>query len=201
MTALDYKMKTIDGKELDLAGFKGKVVLFVNVASECGYTGQYAGLQKLHESLGKDGLVIVGVPSNEFGSQEPGTNADIKKFCETNYKVTFPLLAKVVVKGAGQVPLYKHLTSKETTALLRRVVEAAVAAEFGGYERRPRDELRAHAILPRGEFLFRGIKCSARADATGQLGGLRHDRTLRGRQNDARVHVAARARATRRSCG
>ena len=114
MTALDYKMKTIDGKELDLAGFKGKVVLFVNVASECGYTGQYAGLQKLHESLGKDGLVIVGVPSNEFGSQEPGTNADIKKFCETNYKVTFPLLAKVVVKGAGQVPLYKHLTSKET---------------------------------------------------------------------------------------
>ena len=114
MTALDFKMKSIDGKELDLAGFKGKVVLFVNVASECGYTDQYVGLQKLHESMGKDGLVIVGVPSNEFGNQEPGTDAQIKKFCETRYKVAFPMLAKVVVKGTGQVPLYKHLTSKET---------------------------------------------------------------------------------------
>jgi glutathione peroxidase len=111
---LRFKMKSIDGKELDLASFKGKVVLFVNVASECGYTSQYAGLQKLYEELGKDGLVIVGVPSNEFGGQEPGTEEQIKKFCDTRYKVTFPMTAKVEVNGAGQTPLYKFLTSKET---------------------------------------------------------------------------------------
>lgn len=113
-TPLFFKMKSIDGKEIDLSQFKGKVVLFVNVASECGYTGQYAGLQKLHEEFSKDGLVVIGVPSNEFGGQEPGSNEDIKKFCETKFKVTFPLLAKVVITGKGQTPLYDHLTSKET---------------------------------------------------------------------------------------
>lgn len=112
--ALRFKMKSIDGKEVDLAQFKGKVVLFVNVASQCGYTGQYASLQKLYEKHNKDGLVIVGVPSNEFGGQEPGTNAEIAKFCEKNYKVTFPMLAKVVVQGEGTTPLYKYLTSKES---------------------------------------------------------------------------------------
>jgi glutathione peroxidase len=111
---LSFKMKSIDGKEIDLTGYKGKVVLFVNVASECGYTSQYAGLQKLYEELSKDGLVIVGVPSNEFGGQEPGTEEQIKKFCDTRYKVTFPMTAKVQVNGAGQTPLYKFLTSKET---------------------------------------------------------------------------------------
>jgi glutathione peroxidase len=113
-TALDFKMKSIDGKELDLARFKGKVVLLVNVASECGYTGQYAGLQKLYEDFHKEGLVVVGVPANEFGKQEPGTNADIKQFCTTKYKVTFPMLAKTIVAGPGQTPLYKYLTSKTT---------------------------------------------------------------------------------------
>src|SRR5262245_3820418 len=114
-TALDFKMKSIDGKEVDLASYKGKVVLFVNVASECGYTPQYAGLQELHTKFAKDGLVVVGVPSNEFGGQEPGSNADIKKFCETNYKVTFPMLAKVNIKGKNQTPLYKHLTANTKT--------------------------------------------------------------------------------------
>jgi glutathione peroxidase len=114
MTALDFKMKAIDGKELDLAGFKGKVVLIVNVASECGCTPQYAALQKLYEEFGKDGLVVLGVPANEFGQQEPGTNEQIKQFCTTRYKVTFPMTAKVVVKGPGQTPLYKHLTSSAT---------------------------------------------------------------------------------------
>ncbi|MGL6072589.1 MAG: glutathione peroxidase [Fimbriiglobus sp.] len=111
---LQYKLKDINDKEVDLAQYKGKVVLLVNVASECGYTKQYKGLQELHEKHGKDGVVVIGIPSNEFGGQEPGTNADIKKFCETNYKVTFPMMAKVVVKGAGKVDLFKFLTEKDT---------------------------------------------------------------------------------------
>jgi glutathione peroxidase len=106
---LASKLKDIDGKDYDLAKLRGKVVLFVNVASECGYTPQYEGLQELYTKYGKDGLVIVGVPSNEFGKQEPGTNAEIKKFCTATYKVTFPLMSKVAVKGKEQVPLYKAL--------------------------------------------------------------------------------------------
>ena len=106
---LDYKMKDIDGKEIDLSKYKGKVVLFVNVASECGLTKQYTGLQELYEKYEKDGFVLIGVPANEFGGQEPGKDADIKKFCTEKYKVTFPMLSKVVVKGDGQVPLYKTL--------------------------------------------------------------------------------------------
>ncbi|MGL4421121.1 MAG: glutathione peroxidase, partial [Gemmataceae bacterium] len=111
-----YKMKTIDGKEVDLAQYKGKVVLFVNVASRCGYTSQYKGLQKLYDTHEKDGLVIIGVPANDFGKQEPGTDAEIKDFCSTTYKVTFPMLSKVAVKGDAKCELYKFLTSKEANA-------------------------------------------------------------------------------------
>lgn len=111
---LNFKMKGLDGKEVDLSQFQGKVVLFVNVASKCGNTPQYEGLQNLHDKYGKDGLVVVGVPANEFGKQEPGSNEDIAKFCSSKYHVTFPMLAKVVVKGDGICPLYKHLTDKET---------------------------------------------------------------------------------------
>jgi glutathione peroxidase len=108
---LDRKMKAIDGKEVDLAQYKGKVVLVVNVASKCGYTPQYEGLQSLHTKYEKDGLIVLGVPSNDFGAQEPGTDEDIKKFCSSNYKVTFPMLSKVKVKGADKVDLYKALTA------------------------------------------------------------------------------------------
>lgn len=111
---LDFKMAGIDGKEVDLGQYKGKVVLLVNVASECGYTPQYKGLQELHQKYGEDGLVVLGVPSNDFGKQEPGTNAQIVEFCKSNYKVTFPLLEKVVVKGEKKVPLYQFLTSKDS---------------------------------------------------------------------------------------
>ena len=111
---LEFKMKAIDGKEVDLAQYKGKVVLFVNVASACGYTPQYKGLQGLYEKYGKDGLVVVGVPANEFGRQEPGTDAEIAQFCETKYKVTFPMMSKVVVKGEGSTPLYAFLTGKDS---------------------------------------------------------------------------------------
>ncbi len=111
---LAFKMKAIDGRDVDLSQYKGKVVLFVNVASYCGNTKQYTGLEKLYDTHKKDGLVIVGVPANEFGAQEPGTDEEIAKFCSTKYKVSFPLMSKVVVKGEGICPLYKFLTSKDT---------------------------------------------------------------------------------------
>ncbi len=112
--ALNFKMKAIDGKEVDLSKYQGKVVLLVNVASKCGNTPQYEGLQKLYEKYGKEGFVVIGVPANEFGKQEPGTNEEIAKFCTSEYNVTFPMMAKVVVKGEGICPLYKYLTDKET---------------------------------------------------------------------------------------
>jgi glutathione peroxidase len=112
--ALQFEMTSLDGKKVDLSKYQGKVVLFVNVASKCGYTPQYKDLQEIHEKLGKDGLAIVGVPSNDFGRQEPGSNADIAEFCKANYGVTFDMMGKVVVKGEGQCPLYKFLTSKDT---------------------------------------------------------------------------------------
>jgi glutathione peroxidase len=111
---LNFKMKSLDGKETDLSQYQGKVVLIVNVASKCGYTPQYKGLEALYEKYGKDGFVIVGVPANEFKKQEPGTDAEIAKFCTDNYGVTFPMLSKVVVKGDGICPLYQYLTSKDT---------------------------------------------------------------------------------------
>ncbi len=111
---LNFKMKTLDGKDSDLSQYQGKVVLIVNVASKCGYTPQYKALEELYEKYGKDGLVIVGVPANEFKQQEPGSDAEIAKFCTDTYGVTFPMLSKVVVKGDGICPLYQYLTSKDT---------------------------------------------------------------------------------------
>jgi glutathione peroxidase len=111
---LNFKMKSLMGKEVNLADYQGKPVLIVNVASRCGYTPQYKGLQALHEKYAKDGLVIVGVPCNDFGRQEPGTSEQIAEFCSKNYGVKFEMLGKVTVKGKDQAPLYKYLTSKET---------------------------------------------------------------------------------------
>jgi glutathione peroxidase len=111
---LNFKMKTLNGGDVDLSTYKGKVVMFVNVASKCGLTPQYKALEQLHEKYAKDGLVIIGVPANEFGHQEPGTDVEISEFCTTKYGVKFPMLSKVVVKGDGIAPLYQFLTSKET---------------------------------------------------------------------------------------
>lgn len=114
-TLYDFTMRSLDGAQLPLRAFEGKAVLVVNVASRCGYTPQYRGLQALSEALKGDGLVVLGVPANEFGAQEPGTDAEIKGFCEANYGVTFPMTSKVVVKGDGQHPLYAWLTSSAPT--------------------------------------------------------------------------------------
>jgi len=111
---LNFTMKSLEGKDMDLSHYQGKVVLIVNVASQCGYTPQYKGLQALHEKYAKDGLVVLGVPANDFGRQEPGSNEEIATFCGKNYGVRFDMLSKVVVKGPDKVPLYKYLTEKET---------------------------------------------------------------------------------------
>jgi glutathione peroxidase len=105
----DFKLKTIDGKDFSLKKYKGKKVLIVNTASKCGYTKQYADLEKLSE-LYKDKLVVVGFPANNFGGQEPGTNQDIKTFCKENFSVSFPMSGKVSVKGEDIDPLFKYLT-------------------------------------------------------------------------------------------
>jgi glutathione peroxidase len=114
MTTLhDFEVKTIDGHAQSLGAYAGKVVLVVNVASACGFTPQYAGLEKLHEELGTKGLVVAGFPSNDFGAQEPGTDDQIKEFCATKFAVKFPLFSKIPVKGANKHPLYAFLTSAE----------------------------------------------------------------------------------------
>src|SRR6185437_3017386 len=111
---LDFKVSSIDGKPVDLSKYKGKVVLFVNVASHCGNTKQYANLENLHKKYAAAGLAILGFPANEFGAQEPGTNDEIAQFCKSKYSVDFPMFSKIVVKGDGIAPLYQFLTSPET---------------------------------------------------------------------------------------
>lgn len=108
--ALNFTVKNIDDKDVALKTYQGKVLLVVNVASRCGYTKQYAGLQALQEKYGEKGLVVMGFPANNFGGQEPGSHAEIKTFCTSKFKVTFPLFAKVSVKGNDQCDLYKYLT-------------------------------------------------------------------------------------------
>jgi glutathione peroxidase len=110
-TLYDFKVPALDGSTIDFSKFKGKKILIVNTASECGYTPQYADLQKLYEAH-KSNLVIVGFPANNFGGQEPGSNTEIKEFCKKNYGVTFPMAGKVSVKGDDIHPLFKWLTTK-----------------------------------------------------------------------------------------
>ena len=115
MTSIyDFTMQSIDGKEVKLSDYRGKTVMIVNVASRCGYTPQYDGLEQTYEKYKDKGFVILGFPANNFGAQEPGSNQDIKEFCRLNYGVTFPMFAKLSVKGADQHPLYAYLTSKDT---------------------------------------------------------------------------------------
>ena len=111
-SALDFKMETIDGKAVDLKDYQGKVVLIVNVASECGLTPQYAGLQELYEAHKDKGLVVLGFPCNQFGSQEPGSDSEIKQFCTSKYGVSFPMFSKIQVNGEDAAPLYKYLTAQ-----------------------------------------------------------------------------------------
>jgi len=124
----DISINSLTGKPIDLSSFKGKKILIVNTASECGFTGQYEGLQELYNTY-KDKLVVIGVPCNQFGGQEPGTASEIQSFCKQNYGVTFLMTEKVDVKGENQHPLYKWLTSKE----LNGVSSSSVKWNFQKY--------------------------------------------------------------------
>lgn len=108
-----FKVKDIDGKEVELSAYKGKTLLIVNVASKCGNTPQYKKLMELTEKYKDKNFAVLGFPANEFGKQEPGTDAEIKTFCTTKYSVTFPMFSKVIVKGDGQAPLFQYLTTAE----------------------------------------------------------------------------------------
>lgn len=116
-TVYDFKAQKIDGKAVALSKYRGKVLLIVNTASKCGFTPQFAGLEKLHESYADQGLVVLGFPSNQFGAQDPGSNEEIGAFCVQNYGVSFPMMEKIDVNGSGAAPLYQWLT-KEAPGLL-----------------------------------------------------------------------------------
>ena len=112
MSFFNLSATTLDGREQSMSAYQGKVVLVVNTASECGFTPQYAGLEKLWQEYRERGLVVLGFPSNDFGGQEPGTAEEIRSFCDLKFHVTFPLFAKVKTKGDGQSPLFAFLTAK-----------------------------------------------------------------------------------------
>jgi glutathione peroxidase len=124
----DFKVEALDGSSIDFSSYKGKKILVVNTASQCGYTKQYAGLQKLYETY-KDKLVIVGFPANNFGQQEPGSNVEIGEFCKKNYGVTFPMAAKVSVKGDDQAAIFKWLCNKTQNG----VMDAEIKWNFGKF--------------------------------------------------------------------
>ena len=122
MSLYNIKINAIDGTPIDLNNYKGKHILFVNVASECGFTGQYEDLQKLYDTY-QDKLMVIGVPCNQFGGQEPGTSVDIQTFCKKNYGVTFLITEKVDVKGKNQHPLYQWLTDKDLNGVENTTVK------------------------------------------------------------------------------
>jgi glutathione peroxidase len=111
-TVYDFEAQQIDGKSVALKKFEGKPMLIVNTASACGFTPQFAGLEELHKTYGKKGLVVLGFPCNQFGAQDSGSNDEIAEFCQLNYGVSFPMMAKVDVNGSGAHPLYKWLTAE-----------------------------------------------------------------------------------------
>ncbi len=117
MGIYDFTVQDIEGKEVSLSKYKGKVLLIVNVASKCGFTPQYEGLEALYDKYKDDGLAILGFPSNQFSNQEPGTNKEIKEFCTLTYGVSFDMFAKVDVNGKNEIPLYKYLKSEATGVL------------------------------------------------------------------------------------
>jgi glutathione peroxidase len=117
-----FKVEALDGSTIDFASFKGKKILIVNTASECGYTPQYKDLEKLYETY-KDKLVVIGFPANNFGGQEPGSNSEIKTFCTKNYGVSFPMAAKISVKGDDMAAIYQWLTQKEKNGVLNAEIK------------------------------------------------------------------------------
>ncbi len=141
-TIYQFKMKNIDGKEISLSDFKGKVVVIVNVASECGYTPQYARLQTFYALYKEKGVEVLGFPANNFLGQEPGTDAEIKTFCTSKYNVTFPMFSKISVKGNDMHPLYHFLTEKN----LNGVMDAEVKWNFNKFIINKKGEVVTHLL-------------------------------------------------------
>jgi glutathione peroxidase len=151
-----FKIKSIEGKTIDFASYKGKKILVVNTASACGYTPQYEGLQKLYE-LKKSQLVIIGFPCNQFGGQESGTEAEIQTFCKSRYGVTFPLSAKIDVKGKNIAPLYKWLCSKSENGVL----DAEIKWNFNKFLLDENGKLLAYfpsSVTPNSEEILKFLK-------------------------------------------
>ena len=117
----DFKVKQIDGEEKSLAEYKGKVLLIVNTASQCGFTPQFEGLQKLYEKYSRQGFTVLGFPCNQFANQDPGTDEEILSFCNLNYGVTFPVFSKIEVNGTNEHPLFKYLKSKASGFFSKRI--------------------------------------------------------------------------------
>jgi glutathione peroxidase len=146
----DFKMNSIDGEQIDFSAYKGKTLLIVNTASECGFTPQYKDLQKLHETHG-DRIIILGFPANNFGGQEPGSNTQIAQFCQKNYGVSFQMFEKISVKGEDQHPLYKFLKEKTgqepTWNFCKYLVKADGSITFYPSKVSPMDKQIVDAIL------------------------------------------------------
>ncbi|WHZ09820.1 MAG: DUF6127 domain-containing protein [Burkholderiaceae bacterium] len=122
-TIYDFDALQMNGRTIKLKKYKDRVLLIVNTASACGFTPQFAGLQELHEAYGKNGLVVLGFPCNQFGAQDPGSNEEIADFCQTNYGVGFPMMAKIDVNGASATPLYRWLTAEAPGLLGSRAIK------------------------------------------------------------------------------
>lgn len=152
----EFPVTDIDGNEMDLSSYAGKVLLIVNTASKCGYTPQYEGLQALYEEYNEEGLVVMGFPANNFMGQEPGTEEDIKQFCTLNYGVTFPMSSKVSVKGDDQDPLFSFLTSADNpdfTGDIKWNFEKFLVDKEGNLVRRFRS-----GVKPQSEEMTSAIK-------------------------------------------
>lgn len=151
----EYTLNNIDGEKISLKSFEGKVLLIANTASECGYTPQYEGLQKLHERYKDEGLVVIGFPANNFGGQEPGTEQEIKEFCEANYGVDFPLSSKISVKGNDIDPLFDLLTAKDNpdfTGAIKWNFEKFLVGKEGKLLRRFRSD-----VAPENNTILKAI--------------------------------------------
>ncbi|WP_341908753.1 glutathione peroxidase [Polaromonas sp. YR568] len=122
-TVYDFEARQIDGKTVSLSAFKGQVLLIVNTASECGFTPQFAGLEKLHQTYGNKGVAVLGFPCNQFGGQEPGNDGEIAGFCQVNYGVSFPMMSKIEVNGPGAHPLFQWLTAEAPGLLGSKAVK------------------------------------------------------------------------------
>jgi len=156
----DFEARQIDGKPVSLAGFKGKVLLIVNTASQCGFTPQFAGLEALYEKYSAKGLLVLGFPSNQFGAQDPGTNEEIGAFCTKNYGVSFPMMEKIEVNGSGATPLYKWLVKEAPGFLGSTAIKWNFTKFLIG---RDGQVIRRYAPIDRPESITRDIEAALAA--------------------------------------